>query len=109
VTGVFVEFNAPDHLRLTWQHQNATDDASTIDVSIRSRPGGTEMTVTHANIGSRREAAWLMRLWTTVLRRLEAYLAIREVRRPPRMRQPLRLVAAGVGSGRVVPGTSSRT
>ncbi len=108
VTGVFVEFHAPDHLRLVWQHHNASDDASTIDVAIRSRLNGTELTITHADIGSRREAAWLMRMWTTVLRRLEAYLAIREARHPLRPRRALRLVGASVASGRMAPEPSSR-
>lgn len=108
VTGVFVEFHAPDHLRLVWQHHNASDDASTIDVAIRSRLDGTELTVTHTDIGSRREAAWLMRLWSTVLRRLESYLAIREARHPLRPRLALRLVGAGVASGHVASGPSSR-
>jgi uncharacterized protein YndB with AHSA1/START domain len=108
VTGVFVEFHAPDHLRLVWLHHSSSDDASTIDVAIRSRLDGTELTLTHLDIASRREAAWLMRLWSTVLRRLGDYVAVAQVHRPLQPRRALTLVGAASATGRAIPPASSR-
>lgn len=75
VIGTFVEVHRPDRLKFTWQHQHAGDNGSTVDVMINTRLDRTELTLIHTNIGSRREAAWLMRLWSRVLRRLSEYLA----------------------------------
>ena len=74
ITGTFVELQAAERLTLTWQHEAAAEHTSTVHVLMRSRSNHTELSLAHTRIGSRREAAWLMRLWTTVLRRLGAYL-----------------------------------
>lgn len=113
VTGTFVEVDPPGHLKLTWQRHSASDAPSTVDVTIRSRLDRTELTMTHTHIGSRREAAWLMRLWARVLRRLGEYLAEPDVladptaaahaRRRQRARGPL-----AIASRDAVRATSSR-
>jgi uncharacterized protein YndB with AHSA1/START domain len=108
VTGAFAECHAPDHLQLVWQRHNGADDPSTIDVVIQSRMDATEMTLTHSDIASRREAAWLMRLWATVLRRLDAYLAIRGIQRPVPPQRALRLIGNGVASATSIRPASSR-
>ena len=109
VTGIFVEYRAPDRLKLVWQHHNAADEPSTIDVAIGPRLDGTELTFTHTDIGSRREAAWLMRLWTVVFRRLDDYLAGSSARPFSGPRRPgLRLVGTALASVRPNRPASSR-
>jgi len=74
VTGTFLELRAPESLTLGWQHHGA-EHGSIVDVSLRTRFERTELALTHSQISSRREAAWLMRLWTLALRRLDGYLS----------------------------------
>jgi uncharacterized protein YndB with AHSA1/START domain len=74
ITGAVLAMRAGEFLSLSWVHRDQSDRASTIDVSLRDRHGRTELTLVHRQIASRREAAWLMRLWATVLKRLESYL-----------------------------------
>jgi uncharacterized protein YndB with AHSA1/START domain len=74
ITGTVADIRPCESVSLTWVHQNSADSGSTIDVTFRQLQGETELTLLHRGIGSRREAAWLMRLWTTVLDRLADYL-----------------------------------
>jgi len=74
VSGTFLEVRLPDRLTLGWQHLG-DDHLSTVDVNLRTRFDRTELTLMHARIVSRREAAWLMRFWSLALRRLSAYLS----------------------------------
>lgn len=74
VTGTVTDIRPHELLSLDWIHHNTGDHRSTVDVQFRSRQNETEMTVFHRGITSRREAAWLMRLWSSVLDRLASYL-----------------------------------
>ena len=74
ISGTFLELRPPDHLKLGWQHVGA-DHMSTVEVNLRTRFDRTELTLMHSRIVSRREAAWLMRLWSLALRRLSTYLS----------------------------------
>ena len=70
ITGAVNDMRTDELLSLGWVHHNTGDRGSTVDVGFRSRQGGTDLTLVHRDIGSRREAAWLMGLWSTVLGRL---------------------------------------
>lgn len=108
ITGAFVVHKAPDHLRFSWQHHDGYDRASTVDVTIRSRRDASELSLIHLDIASRREAAWLMRFWATVMRRLDQYLASHEAEPHFTPRRPLQLVGAAVASDSVIRPASSR-
>lgn len=78
ITGLVVDLRPAELLSLSWGHQHVTDHASAVDVMFRQHQQMTEMTeltLIHRRIASRREAAWLMRLWTTVLGKLGEHLA----------------------------------
>lgn len=83
ITGILTEIDAPDRISISWLHHNLTEHASTVDVSFRSRLERSELSLVHSRIASRREAAWLMRLWSCVLPRLGHYLVDPES--PPRL------------------------
>ena len=94
VTGVLLTLQAPNHLRLSWQHLQGTERASTVDVAIRHRLDMTELALTHADIASRRDASWHMRLWTMVLRRLGDHLVAQPMHSALMRRRMFRLVAS---------------
>ena len=75
ISGAITELRAPEFLSLAWVHHGKNDQCSMIELSTRDRHGLTELTLVHGQIGSRREASWLMRLWSTALDRLGDYLA----------------------------------
>ena len=74
INGTMFDIVPPESLSLSWAHHGLTQQASTIDLTFHDRAGRTELLVIHGNIASRREAAWLMRLWATVLDRLASYV-----------------------------------
>ena len=74
ITGAVNDIRVDEFLSLSWVHHNTSDHGSTVDVAFRSRQGGTGLKLVHRDIGSRREAAWLMRLWSIVLGRLGRYV-----------------------------------
>lgn len=74
ITGAVNDIRVDEFLSLSWVHHNTSDRGSTVDVAFRSRQDGTDLKLVHRDIGSRREAAWLMRLWSTVLGRLGHYV-----------------------------------
>ena len=74
ISGMMIDIFPPESLSLSWAHHGMAQQASTIDLTFRDRAGRTELLVMHGNIASRREAAWLMRLWATVLDRLASYV-----------------------------------
>ena len=75
ITGVVHDIRPDELLSLGWVHQNTNDHGSTVDVTFQSAHDGTALTLVHRGITSRREASWLMRLWSAVLGRLETYVA----------------------------------
>ena len=75
ISGTMIDILPPESLSLSWAHHGMTQQASTIDLTFRDRASRTELLVAHGKIASRREAAWLMRLWATVLDRLASYVA----------------------------------
>jgi uncharacterized protein YndB with AHSA1/START domain len=70
ISGSITDLRAPDHLSLRWVHHNTSDHGSIIDVAFQPLDDATVITLVHRSISSRREAAWLMRLWATALDRL---------------------------------------
>jgi len=75
ITGVVHDIRPDELLSLGWVHQNTNDHGSMVDVTFQSAHDGTALTLVHRGITSRREASWLMRLWSAVLGRLETYVA----------------------------------
>jgi len=75
ITGILTEVRPPELLSLGWVHHSAGGQGSTIDLSFRELGAWTDFRLVHRSISSRREAAWLMRLWTAVLGRLGSYVA----------------------------------
>ena len=60
-------------LSLSWFHHGVSERASTISVMVSEDSGGTVLSFLHERIASRREASWLMRFWSTALRRLDGF------------------------------------
>jgi uncharacterized protein YndB with AHSA1/START domain len=75
ITGTVREVQPDEFLSLTWVHENTYDHGSVIDVSFTSHGEQTELELLHYGIASRREAAWLMRLWTAALSRFTSSAA----------------------------------
>jgi uncharacterized protein YndB with AHSA1/START domain len=74
ISGTVHDVRPGELLSLSWVHHTDAEEPSVVDVAFRSRQGMSELTIVHRSIASRREAAWLMRLWTAVLDRLSTYL-----------------------------------
>ena len=75
ITGQVDGIRVPELLSLSWAHQERPGRSSTVDVCFLESGGVTELVLNHHHIESRREASWLMRLWSTVLDRLDSYVA----------------------------------
>ena len=75
ITGTVREVQPGEFLSLTWVHENTYDHGSVIDVWFTSHGEQTELELLHHGIASRREAAWLMRLWTAALSRFTSSAA----------------------------------
>ncbi|HUQ81786.1 MAG TPA: SRPBCC domain-containing protein [Gemmatimonadaceae bacterium] len=77
ISGMVHDLRPSELLSLSWIHHTKSEQASFVDVAFRSRHGAnapSELSIVHRGIASRREAAWLMQLWTAVLDRLSTYL-----------------------------------
>ena len=70
ISGSVIELVVPELLSLSWTYEDRPDRSSLVTVSFEELAAGTELTLVHDHIASRRDASWLMRLWTTVLDRL---------------------------------------
>lgn len=79
ITGVFEELRRAHHLVLTWVREGACTTPSRVDVQLEARQQLTALTLCHSQIASRREAAWLMRVWTSALGRLEIHARTNDV------------------------------
>jgi uncharacterized protein YndB with AHSA1/START domain len=86
VTGVVTGIEPTELLSLNWVHHNTHDHGSTLDVTFRQHGDHTELTLTHREIANRREASWLMRLWTSALGRLGVVVSEGRPRTAPRVR-----------------------
>ena len=75
ITGVVVDVRPSEFLALSWVHQSNGDHTSSVSITFRERNRRGELTLLHSGIGNRREAAWLMHLWTKALGRLAGYFA----------------------------------
>ena len=75
ITGAVIDIRAGEHLSLSWTHHEKSDHASVVQVSFRERNRRSEILLLHAGIENRREAAWLMKLWSNALIRLGGYFA----------------------------------
>lgn len=88
ITGEVIEMRVPEFLSLSWSHHGGVGRTSTVDVFVDNRDGRAELVLVHHQIESRRDASWSMRLWSTVLDRLDDYVAESEQHsnRPVRFR-----------------------
>jgi uncharacterized protein YndB with AHSA1/START domain len=84
IVGTVNDIRPYELISLSWVHRNTADHGSTVDVAFRTRQHGTDLTLVHRGISSRREASWLMRLWSTALGRLGEYV-VEDATRPRRI------------------------
>ena len=75
ITGSVIEHRASECLSLSWIRHERSDRPSIVQVSFRERSRRAEILLVHRDIENRREAAWLMKLWSNALTRLGAYFA----------------------------------
>jgi len=92
ITGAAREIRVGELASFTWIHHDTGDHWSTIDVAFGQRRDQSELRLVHHSIASRREAAWLMRLWVAALDRLDRCL-VTEIDRGPRARELARRIA----------------
>ena len=74
ITGTARDIRIGEFVSFTWIHRDTDDYWSTIDVAFDQRRDQSELRLVHHSIASRREAAWLMRLWAAALDRLDRYV-----------------------------------
>jgi hypothetical protein len=70
VTGFVTNIQTSELISLEWVHHNALDRGSALEVTFRQHAEHTELSLDHRDITNRREASWLMRLWSSALERL---------------------------------------
>jgi uncharacterized protein YndB with AHSA1/START domain len=75
ITGAVIDYRAAEYLSLSWIHHEKSDRPSIVQVSFRERNGRGEIGLVHREIENRREAAWLMKLWSNALARLDSYFS----------------------------------
>ena len=75
ITGTVIDIRAGEQLSLSWTHHEKSDRTSVVQVSFRERNRRGEILLLHQGIENRREAAWLMKLWSNALARLDGYFA----------------------------------
>jgi len=73
ITGTAVDIRVGEFVSFTWIHHDTGESGSALDVAFRERRDQSEVCLVHHSIASRREAAWLMRLWAAALDRLGRY------------------------------------
>jgi uncharacterized protein YndB with AHSA1/START domain len=95
VTGTTMEIRPDEFVSFTWIHHNTSDHGSVLDIACAPLREQSELRLLHRSIASRREAAWLMRLWASALNRLGRYFAS-EAATVPRMRDLARRIAQTV-------------
>ena len=71
ITGAVIDYQPAEYLSLSWIHHEKSDRPSIVQVSFRERNGRGEIGLVHREIENRREAAWLMKLWSNALARLD--------------------------------------
>ena len=86
VTGIFTRIQPTEFLSLDWVHHNTHDRGSALDVTFRERGDATELSLVHREIANRREASWLMRIWTSALARLDTVVSEKRPRAARRVR-----------------------
>ena len=90
IAGQVNDLCVPEFLSLSWARHGGAGRSSTVDVFLDDLRGATELVLVHHHSESRREASWLMRLWSTVLDHLEDCVAHSDAsdgKRPVRFRE----------------------
>lgn len=106
ITGTVMEVRLHEFVSFTWIHHGISDHASVLDLAFSDRGEQSELGLVHRSIGSRREAAWLMRLWASALDRLGRHVAGEAMSRA-RVRDFAPRIAHPVESERSAGGTAS--
>jgi uncharacterized protein YndB with AHSA1/START domain len=75
ITGSTREIRIDEFVSFSWVHHDTSDYGSIVEIAFDQRCNRSELRLTHHSIASRREAAWLMRLWAAALDRLDRYVA----------------------------------
>ena len=73
ITGSVLDYRTSECLSLAWVHHEKSECPSIVQVSFRERNRLGEIVLVHREIENRREAAWLMKLWSNALARLGNY------------------------------------
>jgi uncharacterized protein YndB with AHSA1/START domain len=73
ITGSAREVRRDEFVSFTWIHHDTNDYGSIVEITFDQRCSQSQLRLVHHSIASRREAAWLMRLWATALDRLDGY------------------------------------
>lgn len=73
ITGSALEIRLDEFVSFTWIHHDTNDYGSIVEIAFDQRCNQSELRLVHRSIASRREAAWLMRLWAAALDRLHHY------------------------------------
>jgi uncharacterized protein YndB with AHSA1/START domain len=81
ITAAVRELRLHEFISFMWIHHDTSDHASVLDVAFSDRLDQSELLLIHRSITSRREAAWLMRLWTSALDRLGRPFALEAMNR----------------------------
>jgi len=75
ITGTSREIRVDEFVSFTWMHHDTNDFGSIVEITFAHRCDQAELRLLHHSIASRREAAWLMRLWAAALDHLDRYFA----------------------------------
>jgi uncharacterized protein YndB with AHSA1/START domain len=73
ITGSALEIRIDEFVSFTWIHHDTNDHGSIVEIAFDDRCNQSELRLVHHSIVSRREAAWLMRLWAAALDHLDRY------------------------------------
>lgn len=73
ITGSARETRVDEFVSFTWIHHDTNEYGSIVEIAFDERCSYSELRLVHHSIASRREAAWLMRLWASALDRLDRY------------------------------------
>jgi uncharacterized protein YndB with AHSA1/START domain len=79
ISGSAREIRVDEFVSFTWIHHDTNDYGSIVEIHFDQRCNESALRLVHHSITSRREAAWLMRLWAAALDRLDRYVVTSRV------------------------------
>ena len=82
ISGSAREIRLDEFVSFTWIHHDTNDYGSIVEIDFDQHGNQSALRLVHHSIASRREAAWLMRLWAAALDRLDRYVVTSGVAAP---------------------------